>query len=111
MTYQHRELASGRWNQLPLVEQLGHVGSEVERALKWRGKSNPDHCMRAFERALELLDLTLASPRNRLRLKEIARTREILVDFFCGENQFETTAESLSAYFLRFACAARRLTA
>ena len=108
MTYQHRELASGRWNQMSLVEQLGNIGSEVERALKWKGKNHPDYCMRAFERALELLDLTLASPQNRLRLKEIARTREILVDFFFGENQFETTAKSLSAYFLRFACAARR---
>lgn len=30
MKYQHRELASGRWNELSLVEQLGHIGSEVE---------------------------------------------------------------------------------
>ena len=29
MTHQHRELASGRWNELSLVEQLGHAGSEV----------------------------------------------------------------------------------
>jgi hypothetical protein len=108
MTIQHRELASGRWNELSLVEQLGHIGSEVERALKWKGKNHPDYCMRAFERALELLDLTLACPAHRHRLREIARTREILVDFFCGENQFATTAKSLSAYFFRFACAARR---
>ena len=111
MTVQHRELASGRWNELSLVEQLGHIGSEVERALKWRGKNNPDYCMRAFERALELLDLTLACPAHRHRLREIARTREILVDFFYGENQFETTGKSLRAYFWRFACAARRTCA
>ena len=108
MTYQHRELASGRWNELSLVEQLGHIGSEVERALKWKGENNPDYCMRTCERALELLDLTLACPAHRHRLREIARMREILVDFFYGENQFATTGESLSAYFLRFACAARR---
>jgi hypothetical protein len=109
MTVQHRELASGRWNELSLVEQLGNIGSEVERALKWKKKNNPDYCMRAFERALELLDLTLACPAHRHRLREIARTREILVDFFYGENQFATTEEFLSAYFLRFACAARRI--
>ena len=108
MSFQHHELASGRWNEMSLVEQLGNIGSEVERALKWKKKNNPDYCMRAFERALELLDLTLDCPKNRLRLKEIARTREILVDFFYGENQFSTSGESLSAYFLRFAWAARR---
>jgi len=109
MTVQHRELAAGRWNELSLVAQLGNIGSEVERALKWKKKNNPDYCMRAFERALELLDLTLACPAHRLRLKEIARTREMLVDFFHGENQFATTEKALSAYFLRFAYAARRI--
>ena len=108
MSVQHHELASGRWNELSLLEQLGNVGSEVERALKWKKKNNPDYCMRAFERALELLDLTLDCPRNRLRLKEIARTREILVDFFYGDDQYQTSEESLSAYFLRFATVARR---
>ena len=111
MTYQHRKLALGRWNELSLVEQLGNIGSEVERALKWREKNNPEYCMRAFERALELLDLTLACPAHRHRLREIARTREILVDFFHGENEFATTGKFLSAYFLRFACAARRTRA
>ncbi len=29
----HKELASGRWAQLSFVEQMGNIGSEVERAL------------------------------------------------------------------------------
>ena len=107
MSLMHRELASGRWNELSLLEQLGNVGSEVGRALKWKGK-NPDYCMRAVERALELLDLTLACPGNRLRLKEVARAREILVDFFYGENQYQTSGEFLGTYFLQFAIAARK---
>ena len=108
MSLMHRELAAGRWNELSLLEQMGHIGSEVERALQWKRKNNPDYCLRALERALELLDLTLGSPGNRLRLKEIARTREILVDFFYGENQFRTSGEFLSSYFLQFAVAARK---
>ena len=108
MSVQHQELASGRWNELSLLEQMGNIGSEVERALKWKKKNNSDYCMRAFERALELLDLTLASPNNRLRLKEIARTREILVDFFYFDNQYQTSGEFLSSYFLRLAIAARK---
>ena len=108
MILQHQDLASGRWHDLSLVEQLGHIGSEVERALNWKKKNNPDYCMRAFERALDLFDLTLSCPRNRGRLREIARAREILVDFFYGVNQYQTSGEFLSRYFLYFAIAARK---
>ena len=107
MSVQHQELASGRWNELSLLEQMGNVGSEVGRALKWKKKNNSDYCMKAIERALELLDLTLDCDKNRHRLKEIARVREILVDFFYGANQYQTSGEFLSRYFLQFAIAAR----
>lgn len=108
MSFQHQELASGRWGGLSLLEQMAHVGSEVERALQWRAKSNAEYSSRAFERALELLDLTLDNCKNKSRLKEIARTREILVDFFFGSNQFASSDHSLRAYFLEFACAVRK---
>jgi hypothetical protein len=31
MTVVHWDLAAGRWFELPLVDQLAHVGSEIER--------------------------------------------------------------------------------
>jgi len=39
--YVHRDLAAGRWKELGLSEQMGNIGSEVHRALKWREK-NPE---------------------------------------------------------------------
>ena len=108
MSLQHKELALGRWNELSLVEQMANIGSEIERALKWRSKNNSEYCMGAFERALELLDMTLDGHKKKAHLKEIARTREILVDFFFGSNYFESSGDSLRAYFLQFACAARK---
>jgi hypothetical protein len=60
MSYQHKNLAAGRWHQLSFLEQMANIGSEVERALNWRRKNNPTYSQRAFERALELIDLTLA---------------------------------------------------
>jgi hypothetical protein len=78
MSVQHQELAAGRWLRLSLVEQLANVGSEVERAIRWRGKGNAAYGQRALERALELLDLTIADEKNRLRLKELTRLREAL---------------------------------
>ena len=36
VNYQHQELANGRWKEMPLALQMGNVGSEVSRALKWK---------------------------------------------------------------------------
>jgi len=61
-------------------------------------------------RALELFDLTLDDPRHRqsiARLREIARAREVVVDFLDGPNQYGSTAASLMKYFDQFAAAAR----
>lgn len=62
----------------------------------------------AFERALELLDLTLADSRWRGRRKEIARARELLCDAAGGGREYGTTLEDLDRYFLAFAVVARR---
>jgi hypothetical protein len=107
MSHQHRDLAEGRWDTLSLVEQLGNIGSEVERILRWREKGNEDYAMRAMDRALELFALTLACPNNKGRLREISRAREALLDFIVGDNEFASTGESLRRYFLPFAVAAR----
>ena len=107
---QHRELAEGRWWQMPLVEQMGNIGSEISRAIRWTGR-NPDTAQSALYRALNLLDLTLADPRLRdapFRLREIARAREVVVDFFAGTNEYNSTGPSLQKYFDAYAVAARR---
>jgi hypothetical protein len=62
-------------------------------------------------RALELLDLVLADPRqrqSRARLREIARAREVVADFFAGSNKYRSTGASIQKYFDAYAMAARR---
>jgi hypothetical protein len=108
MSAQHKDLASGRWIQLSFVEQMAHIGSEVERALNWQAKKKLDYANQAFERSLELIDLSLDGLKSFARLKEIARLREGLVDYFIGENQFKFTPLSLKKYFLNFTFAARK---
>jgi len=108
MSYQHKELAMGRWSKLSFLEQMANIGSEVERALSWRIKKNADYAQKAFERALELIDLTLDKDRNYAHLKEITRMREALVDYFSGVNQFMSSEGSWREYFLPFAYASRR---
>lgn len=107
MSYQHKDLATGRWNNLSFVEQMANIGSEVERALNWRVKNNQAYSQQAFERALELIDLTLDSAKGFARLKEVARAREAIVDYFSGQNEFKSTEALWRKYFLCFAYAAR----
>jgi hypothetical protein len=106
----HQDAARGRWWNLSLAEQFGHVGSEISRAIRWSTK-NPETARAALYRGLELFDLMLADPRHREaapRLREIARAREVVVDFLAGANEYGSTGASLQRYFDQFALAARR---
>lgn len=105
MNYQHKDLAAGRWKKLSFFEQMTNIGSEVHRAISWREK-NKKYSQLAFERALELLDLTIMDEKNQKRgkLKEILRVREILVDYFF-ENIYQSKSRDWENYFLTFALA------
>ncbi len=102
----HKQLAAGRWFELSLVEQLANVGSDITRTVLWKKKGDADYSQKAFERALELLDLTIADPKNRGRLKEPLRVREALVDHFVFDNEYNTTDEFWQSYFFAFNYAA-----
>lgn len=102
----HEQLAAGRWRSLSLMEQLGNVGSDVARAARWYGKDQ-QRCAQAFERALELLDLTIADERWKGRRKELTRARELLCDAMFGGQMYGSDLPSLDRYFFHFAMAAR----
>ena len=108
MSYQHKDLAAGRWKEMSFVVQMANIGSEVERALNWRAKNNGPYAQQSFERALELIDLTLDGVKGFPRLKELARVREVFTDYFLGLNQYKSTEASWRNYFLSFAYAARK---
>lgn len=104
---QHKDLENNRWFKLTLVEQMANIGSEVERAMKWKAKNNASYAQLANMRALELFDLTLSDSRHGAGLKEIARARELWLDYFLGDNQYHQTREQWQRYFYAFAYAAR----
>lgn len=103
MTLIHKDLADGRWRNLDLIEQLANIGSEISRARKAQEAGEARYLTGALERALELFDLTMDDPKNRGRLLEVCRAREVVCDFFMGDNEYRSTAESLTRYFDVFA--------
>ncbi len=108
MNYQHKDLAEGRWAIMPFLNQMANIGSEVERALSWKKKNNASYCQQAFERALELVDLTVESASKPSYFRELLRMREAMADYFQGQNQFRSSDKEWREYFLHFSCAARK---
>jgi hypothetical protein len=107
MNIQHKNLAAGRWQNLSFFEQMANIGSEIERTIKWRQKENDNYAQQAFDRALELMDLTIQDTKNKPKLREIVRVREALADFFVFNNVYNTTSQIWQKYFFSFAYAAR----
>lgn len=104
----HKDLASGRWHQMTLAEQLGNIGSEVGRARIYAEKGDKQRLQNAFDRALELFDLTLGDSRWRGRLLEIGRAREVFCDAVLGGGEYDSKLADLERYFMYFAVAARK---
>jgi hypothetical protein len=51
---------------------------------------------------LELLDFTIADPKNKSKLKELLRAREALADHFFFDNEYNSTDEIWQKYFFAF---------
>ncbi|QQG44598.1 MAG: hypothetical protein HYW86_01660 [Candidatus Roizmanbacteria bacterium] len=102
----HTELVS-RWTNFSIFEQMANIGAEVGRAINWRNRNNHEMSKNAFYRALELLDFTIGDSKNKNSLKEVLRAREMLVDYFMGDNIYHSTDEVWNKYFYYFNFAAR----
>lgn len=105
----HTELES-RWNSFPLVFQMANIGAEVGRTISWTKKGNHEMAKNALYRGLELIDFTVEDSKNINSLGEILRMRELLVDYFVGDNIYNSTDESWNKYFYYFNYAARNIS-
>ena len=107
MIIQHKTLAGGHWYELSICEQLGNIGSEINRAMVWKEKNEKKY-QGVIDRALELMDLTLQDPRwCNERLQELKQVREMIIDARSGGKKYGSTLEDLDRYFFAFAYAAR----
>ena len=101
----HQELTREKWQKLSFFDQMANIGAEMGRAINWK-KKDTNKSMSSFERGLELLDLTIEDIKNRNKLKELCRLREMLADYFYFENIYSSTAKNWEDYFYSFNYAA-----
>lgn len=101
----HKELTVEKWQKLSFFDQMANIGAEIGRTINWKERDK-NKSISAFERGLELLDLTIKDPKNRGRLKELCRLREMIADYFYFKNDYSSTNESWHNYFYPFNYAA-----
>ena len=99
---QHKDLEKS-WLNETIGYQMANIGSEVSRAIKNRNK--PTRFQGAFDRALELFDLTILSLQKKNlsgELREVCRAREEFCDYF-NDNEFKTDPIKMQKYYDQFA--------
>ena len=105
----HKDTAAGGWHRLSLPEQLGNIGSEIGRAVKWNKNGKPDRADKALQRAFELMFLTVSDKRwHSRRLRELCRAKELMADVFYGDNKYNSSPEAMEKYFFQYAILARK---
>jgi hypothetical protein len=100
----HKDLTKEKWCSLNFFAQMANIGAEVGRAINW-SKKDKDLSQSALYRGLELLDLTIEDKKNKSKLKELCRLREVIADYFCFDNIYKSTDTELNNYFYSFAYA------
>lgn len=103
----HKTLTAERWAKFSIFEQMANIGCEIERTIHWRNAGNEDYSIKSFYRALELLDFSINDVKNaKGKRRELVRVRELTVDFFLFDNEYETSIDMWQSYFYAFNYAA-----
>lgn len=93
----------------PTSLQLGTIGTEIGRAISWRANpayGDPAACInRALNYIVQILDDDNLAPGKR---RELARLKEVLLDWYFGENLYQTKDNDWDKYFIPFSLAANR---
>lgn len=98
--YTHKSLAAGRWFELSFAEQLANVGTDIERAIKFKARGDEESSKGALFRALELWCLTIQDPKiTRPQRREMCRAKEVFLEYFIGDNRYKCTDQQWLNYF------------
>ncbi|MFH1896452.1 MAG: hypothetical protein ABH814_03220 [bacterium] len=101
----HKNLTLNHWKKYNFLQQMANIGSEVARSIAWQDRDKK-LSQEAFERSLELFDITAKTGLGFPRLKELRRAREAWCDFVAGDNTYASTAKQWEDYFYQFNYAA-----
>jgi hypothetical protein len=86
----HRTLTEEKWSKFPFSKQIIMIANELNRAKNWLIKNDLAEVKNCYERAFELLDLTINTTANKYlllkenkyknQLRELLRFREMFAE-------------------------------
>jgi len=71
-----------RWARFDLGQQILQIGVEMQRALKFLHAGGSLHLRSCYERAMELVDLTVQVQANPGLRRELLRWREVVAELY-----------------------------
>lgn len=90
------------WFEMPVTMQISNIGSEVNRAIRWKNKGNAERTINFCNKAIEFWNIVISDPKNVHRKGEFEFCVEELKDYFLGSNQYGTTDEMILKYYDAF---------
>ncbi|MGC9338059.1 MAG: hypothetical protein ACP5EQ_08275 [Candidatus Cloacimonadia bacterium] len=74
----HKDLDLEKWSKFTPTQQILLIANELNRARNWIVRGDTEEVNNCYERAFELLDLTIAMKYRKNLVKELLRAREVL---------------------------------
>ena len=78
----HASLTVEKWAGYTFGRQLLMIANETNRSAHWATRADTAEARRCIERAVELLQLTLATSQGISRLRELCRLKEVLLSLY-----------------------------
>jgi hypothetical protein len=78
----HPNLSLEKWSSLSAGNQVLNIASELNRAGNWIRNNDVAKVNLCYERAFELVDLTVCDSKWRGRIREMLRFREMLAELY-----------------------------
>ena len=99
---QHASLSSERWSSFSLDQQILMIGNEMNRAGKLTGPQDRVRRSSAYERVLNLTDLTVRVQHRRTLRRELLRWRDLVAELYVTENPDPVLHAAAFRVLLRF---------
>ncbi|MEM5810050.1 MAG: hypothetical protein QW156_04150 [Candidatus Aenigmatarchaeota archaeon] len=91
----HKNLTPERWKNFSLAQQILMIANEINRAKNCLHKGYVNEAKNSYERAFELLDLTISTTEKYNLIRELLRFREILALQYIKRKKEKRISEKL----------------